>query len=332
MLLCEAMKDKKQLPYFIFLALTLVWLLAAVYGDRWVWPFPVFSYLPPLVVVTPGAICMAWTIARILRGLRKPGEITALLFFAFLSSRILGWQWDMFYTNTSQQDVRVMTFNVHLHSREVPKALEMVQELKPDVIFLQENLGGDSSPASYLRSKLDGWHMVQDGDVAILSRWPLSNVHSSPLSSVPGRVILSAKVHAPHPFTGLTTHWSVPQWRQGMEGLKRTVASQQRDFDDTRNAVFNVVGPVIFGGDLNNPPNHSHVRTLSNEFQNAFGKVGNGVGWTFPDRFPLVFPLVRIDHLFSSPEYVPIRCWVGPSSGSDHHSLIADFRWKSENH
>ncbi len=280
------------------------------------------TYFPPLMWAFPALCTVGWFLLLAVR--RKASrELAVLAGLNVVATGLLCGINVPLTTPESGTGFRVMTFNVHYESRVVPKVLELVQNEKPDIIFLQENKGGNTSPATYLANNLPGWAMEQAGDVAILSRWPLSDVKSWPLHSVPDRVILSAMTGGENPVRVMTTHWSVPQWRLGMEGLRRTTAAQKRDFDDTMQAVAECSGPIILGGDFNNPPPHEFTRTMSAQMTNAFSKVGRGTGYTFPRRIAVV----RIDHLYSSRELEPVTAWVGPTAGSDHRSLFADYRW-----
>lgn len=279
------------------------------------------AYFPPIVWAFPAFVSVGWFLLRLMRmHVRKVDWVAAgalSLMTLLLCGIGLG------RLGEKPSNFRVMTFNVHYETREAPQLLDLVQKEKPDVIFLQENKGDENSPAAYVQRHLPGWSMQQAGEVAILSRWTLADIQTTPLHSVPGRVILSAEVMAPKPFRAMTTHWSVPQWRTGFVGLQRTMAAQEQDFRDTQAAIDDFKGPLILGGDFNNPPAHPFTQALSARMINAFSTVGRGAGWTFPKRIPLV----RIDHLYSTQDIEPARSWVGPTAGSDHRCLFAEFGW-----
>ncbi len=80
--------------------------------------------------------------------------------------------------------------------------------------------------------------------------------------------------------------------------------------------------PVLVAGDFNGGPDASELATLrdSGQFQSAFDVAGLGWGYTRPSSLPWA----RIDHILASPGWTVTSCWVGPSFGSDHKSLIAD--------
>ena len=218
-------------------------------------------------------------------------------------------------------DVRVMTLNVELNNRTVPGLADYIREHKIDLVFLQENKGGNQSPASVLAKEFPQWHVETEGELAILSRWPLSERKVRKMRSLPGRIILSATVASPHQFRVMTTHWSVPQITHGLGKLTRSIEAQRYDYEDTLDELNQSSLPTILGGDFNNPPRHAFSRGLSSRLIDAYSTTGFGVGWTFPASRPIT----RIDHLFSTKPLVPMAAMVGPSFGSDHCSLLATF-------
>ncbi len=79
--------------------------------------------------------------------------------------------------------------------------------------------------------------------------------------------------------------------------------------------------PTIFGGDFNAPATDLVHRQLSHRFINSFTAVGTGWGNTYPRRLPVL----RIDHLYASPELTPVRSRVVETRHSDHRMVISDF-------
>ena len=279
------------------------------------------GYMPPAVNAFPLLAMALWVLIRFVRKKGKAWELAwgvgGCLAAGWMGAVVWG------HEEPGERHVRVMTHNVSNSNRSVPEILAVIQREKPDVVLLQEIQGEGNDPASYLQEHLPGWNMTRKGETAILSHWPLSNVQSRPSRALFGRHLLSAEVGAPQPFTAMTIHWMVPQWRKGQSALKTTMDAQRMDFEDTQAFLADLKGPVILGGDFNNPPTHEFTRSLSTELVNAFDKCGSGPGWTFPRRIAMV----RIDHIYSRGDLSPIKCWVGDAAGSDHRSVFADFSW-----
>jgi len=280
-----------------------------------------FGYPPPVLLCIPALLAILAVLARFLT--RRGNRLDIVNFVASLVSSfiIVGFQIPLPLGSVTGQPVRVLTINAEKDNRTAPGLRDFILERKLDVVMMQEVKGGDKSPAAMLLRELPDWHIATVGEVAILSRWPLTDVRSIPLRSLPGRFVLSATVGSPQPFRAMTTHWSVPQISRGLGSLSRTVKTQSYDYEDTMEAVGKETLPVILGGDFNNPPRQGLSRMMSDRMEDAFSSRGFGPGWTYPAHRPLV----RIDHLFSNKGIKPIHAEVGPSFGSDHRSIYAEF-------
>lgn len=78
---------------------------------------------------------------------------------------------------------------------------------------------------------------------------------------------------------------------------------------------------TIFGGDFNAPASDIVHRKLAPDLVDAFDAVGTGWGNTFQRRLPIL----RIDHIYATRHFVPVRSIVFTSRKSDHRIVIADF-------
>jgi endonuclease/exonuclease/phosphatase (EEP) superfamily protein YafD len=94
--------------------------------------------------------------------------------------------------------------------------------------------------------------------------------------------------------------------------LTRQVLEQTTQFPTT---------PTIFGGDFNAPASDIVHRQLGRDFVDAFAAAGTGWGDTFQRRFPIL----RIDHIYATRHFVPVRCRAVTSRNSDHRMVVADF-------
>jgi endonuclease/exonuclease/phosphatase (EEP) superfamily protein YafD len=199
--------------------------------------------------------------------------------------------------------------------------LRLIQEKKVDVVLLQEIRRNGKSPGEYLFDRLPGWYKRTRGEVAILARWPISNLAVFPLRGSAQRVVLSAQVMAPKRFRATVVHWSRPRLRRAKPSLPVQAQAQTRDFLATQAAIQDSPLPQILAGDFNCPPHHPLSHALSKRLANAFSTTGSGPGWTFPANRPIV----RIDHIYAGDGLRPVRAWVGPNVGSDHLPVLADL-------
>ena len=94
--------------------------------------------------------------------------------------------------------------------------------------------------------------------------------------------------------------------------LTRQVLAQTTRFPDT---------PTIFGGDFNAPASDIVHRQLGRDFVDAFAAAGTGWGDTYQRRFPVL----RIDHVYVTRHFIPVRCRVVETKHSDHRLVVADF-------
>lgn len=79
--------------------------------------------------------------------------------------------------------------------------------------------------------------------------------------------------------------------------------------------------PTLFGGDFNSPASDTVHRQLDRDFVDAFAAAGTGWGDTFQRRLPIL----RIDHLYATRHFTPIRCRAITTRHSDHRMVVADF-------
>ena len=79
--------------------------------------------------------------------------------------------------------------------------------------------------------------------------------------------------------------------------------------------------PIIFGGDFNAPASDLVQRQIGSNFLDAFAAAGTGWGNTYQRRLAIL----RIDQIYATPHFVPVRCRVVNSRNSDHRMVVADF-------
>lgn len=80
--------------------------------------------------------------------------------------------------------------------------------------------------------------------------------------------------------------------------------------------------PFILCADLNSTPHNWVYHYLARGLHDAFGVAGQGWGGTFPARFPLV----RIDYVLVSKDWVVHKAHVDKAVASDHRPVVAELR------
>ncbi|MDD5104811.1 MAG: endonuclease/exonuclease/phosphatase family protein [Desulfuromonadaceae bacterium] len=301
-------------------------------GDRW-WPGTYLLFGPRwiFIVPLPFLLIAAVLINRRMLVLLICCAVAVFVFLLDLRMSFLG------ESRNRKNVIRVLTCNVGYTSFDLARLLPVLQSSAADIVALQECPIG-------LKEKIPGnLHVVQKGELVIISRFPIREVaslnamhppHKWPrlgalhcVVSVPGRDISFVTVHLPSPRFGL----------QNMMDRNSVISIARRKLldDETANrtntarAVQALVAtsglPVIVAGDFNMPIESAIYKDVWSGYANAFSKVGRGYGWTEFNRFRSIPIAVRIDHILTGKTAVPLVCAVGPDIGSDHLPLIADI-------
>lgn len=278
-------------------------------------------YAPPLLLAIPLTISGIISLFLLTRRRFPKTQLLTLATIAITLPFLYTFEINPIRPEHGEPNLRVLTCNILFTTREVPELAEYIKKNNVDLIFLQENGGGSSSPANYLKHKFPNYHLFAEGSAAILSRWPLSETRATKQKSLPQRRILTAKVNAPVPFRAATMHWFVPQISRQLKHFEHSIPLQIQDCDQLLDILKDEQLPLVFGGDFNNPPRHGLTRKLREQYNNTFSTVGSGPGLTFSSETPLI----RIDHLYTNEKITPITCSPGPSFRSDHFSLLADY-------
>ncbi|MCG3128610.1 MAG: hypothetical protein CHACPFDD_03499 [Phycisphaerae bacterium] len=84
--------------------------------------------------------------------------------------------------------------------------------------------------------------------------------------------------------------------------------------------VAAIDGPVILLGDFNTPPDSVHFAPLRRELGSAFEQAGRGYACTWPS--PL--PVLALDQIWLSPDFVPLACETRATLRSDHWLVRTD--------
>lgn len=218
--------------------------------------------------------------------------------------------------------IRALTLNVHLGSREVPEVLNFVRDRKVDLIFLQENFGENDSPASYLRSRLAGWHSARRKGVAILSKYPLVHTSSIDLNDSKFHALLAANLSIRGTMVRVVAaHWSAPQSARGWNPIGQAARNKLSELSQTLKVIGDSKLPTILAGDFNAPPRHYTVRRLEAEFESCFRARGSGTGWSYPNGMPMI----QLDHMFAIGGVRTLEASITPKLGSDHRGMVCDL-------
>jgi len=115
--------------------------------------------------------------------------------------------------------------------------------------------------------------------------------------------------------------WRREAWTQHRErrSIRETELYRTRQILEQTTAFPDV--PVILGGDFNAPATDVVMRQLSGDLVDSFATAGKGWGDTYHRRLPVL----RIDHLYATRHFTPIRSKVVMTRNSDHRMVVTDF-------
>ncbi|MCG6157476.1 endonuclease/exonuclease/phosphatase family protein [Rubinisphaera margarita] len=223
---------------------------------------------------------------------------------------------------------------ITLNCLDTPSALLDLARYRPDVIFVEESVGPSELEKTRLKIFGESGHLMKDRDLAIISRFELSNV---PVSRELAGYCLAGRIHVDgHSILLVPLHlnaspfrfdlWNAACWR-AYTANRRTQRSQMEVIFKSI-PQFDQTDAVVIGGDFNAPPGDAIFKQMPHFMRDAFHEVGVGWGCTIANDFPLI----RIDQLWSTPKMHPIRCKAVKSNGSDHRAVIVDYRLLHETH
>jgi endonuclease/exonuclease/phosphatase family metal-dependent hydrolase len=241
-------------------------------------------------------------------------------------------------------EMRLMTYNVHgcggMDGRVSPRRVaRVIRGVMPDIVALQEvDFGRRRSraedQASIIAREL-GMHVVfcptvTRGDEhyghALLSRYPIDIVKRARLAHDPKswwqepRAAIWARVDVDgHLINVITTHL-------GLGPRERVLQLKDLLGDDWIGGIP-TDEPIIICGDFNALPGSAPYKLAASRLRDVQSPLG---GHRPLGTFSSLHPLVRLDHIFTSPHFQRQRVLVVRNDltrvASDHLPLVADLR------
>jgi endonuclease/exonuclease/phosphatase family metal-dependent hydrolase len=221
--------------------------------------------------------------------------------------------------------LRVATLNCAFFIHGNPS--QDVANWQPDIVLLQ-----DVQPyqvqqiASMLYGGRGDYRAHQTN--GIVTRWriqreirnPSQRDHQVTIITPGGSEIEVVNVHLNTAATDLQL-WKPESWRshRANRGVRQKELSLTQQILEKTTNFPNT--PTVLGGDFNAPASDIVHRQLTRDFVDAFATAGTGWGDTFHRRFPIL----RIDHIYSTRHFTPVRCCTFTTKNSDHRMVIADL-------
>jgi endonuclease/exonuclease/phosphatase (EEP) superfamily protein YafD len=227
--------------------------------------------------------------------------------------------------------LRILTFNIGSRVDDYPRMMALIRSVDADIVAVQELL---SAPAAELSAGLSDVYPYRAlnpidifaGGVGIFSRYPVSDDRYLSDMSLGGqrtRIALSDM----QAITLMNVHPVSPRIIGGYNSSRRST-----EIDFLLGVAAQENNPVLLTGDFNLTDLTDDYGKIAPFYGDAFKDAGTGFGTTFPNlgKFArplgLVPPLIRIDYVFFSAEWIAIDAHVLPdSAGSDHYPLFAEL-------
>jgi endonuclease/exonuclease/phosphatase (EEP) superfamily protein YafD len=319
-------------------AVVALWALLWLGGDRW-WPATLLMYGPRWVYILPLAVLAP--AALLWRRGRLPALAAAgLIVVGPIMGLCIPWRtWMGGPSPAEHPTLRVLSYNVKRFSPDPEAYQALLGRLKPDVIAIQEHAGW-----TRLRKQWElpaSWHRRQAGEMMVASRHPILRVEVSRCDLAGGRPVINAMycvIDTPDGKVGFCClHLETP--RRGLSLIlnrgeidlgKADAADRQTGLRREESVrllrwLQRFDEPMIIAGDFNMTADSTIYRRTWSRYRNAFGWAGFGYGYTKQTAIRRRGYGLRIDHILTDENWVPVDCRVGPDLGSDHLPLIADL-------
>ncbi|MFI7600106.1 endonuclease/exonuclease/phosphatase family protein [Actinoplanes sp. NPDC049681] len=202
--------------------------------------------------------------------------------------------------------------SVGLKLRNSGADMVTLQEVTPEHLARLKKSGLAEVYPYSVTDPLPGFH-----GSAIFSKLPLTaarafDVNGSPMMTATitlgGRPLRVVDVHAVAPLSGT----NLTRWRGQLADL---VGMQPAGTSAT-----------VLIGDFNATLDHRSLAALTDSgWRDAFAEAGEGFGFTYPNGWTPVVPMLRLDHAMVSEPITVLRADTADNPGSDHRMLAVDI-------
>jgi endonuclease/exonuclease/phosphatase (EEP) superfamily protein YafD len=280
----------------------LVWLVGQFYRDA-TWLTGLCFYIPTPFVA---AMLLAVMLHAVVRHRRRMAIATAalalplVLVTAFVENRPFASRPD-----ASAAEFRVVHWNVSGRLRS-PGAIDVLVAQRPDLVVLSE--AGSKTGIEALQTALgEGGQSLHFAGLAVLSKDPLRL----------GVTLLEQR----------RTMVRLVDWDRPEGTVRLMVVDLPSELSVPRDPLLQKINrlieehqPDLVIGDFNAPRRSRAFSQLPAGYRHAFESAGQGCGYTWP----ILVPMLAIDHCLHGPRIVPVRYELRTSLSSDHRLQVFD--------
>jgi endonuclease/exonuclease/phosphatase family metal-dependent hydrolase len=223
-----------------------------------------------------------------------------------------------------------MTYNIHRWGVSPQEFSELLDQVRPDLVAIQE-----CAPSRW--KVPPEWHVERGVYSLVVSRYPITKVEKSRREhEVNGLYCVVAAPAGPIGFCCvdlLTPRRALDKVldSETIFDLTQTNAATKRiDFrwqesEQLSSLLKQFPESKIIACDFNLTTDSPIYRKFWSAYDNAFSRSEFGFGHTKKTKINIFRYTSRIDHILSTTDFLPLRCWIGPDFGSDHLPVIAEF-------
>lgn len=218
-----------------------------------------------------------------------------------------------------RESITILHANVQTKNRDAARVLDWIEDVQPDIVFLQEVNERWLTSLDRLHTNYPYRHAAPRDDnfgIAVFARQPLQRVtqHDGPPLGLPSLIVETRLDGQPIRF--VSTHPIPPIGKSGFDARNAQLA-------DIASIIAATQPPVVLIGDLNTSmwSHHYEKFIAATGLKNA--RSGAGVMPTWPTFLP--FAMIPIDHCLVSNDVIVLAIETGPDIGSDHLPLITEL-------
>ncbi|MEG4292191.1 endonuclease/exonuclease/phosphatase family protein [Microcoleus sp. C2C3] len=240
----------------------------------------------------------------------------------------------------SQPSIKVLSHNLSWYKTQSPTLLKLINQQKPDIIFLQEIVRKHTERA-FTWLKADYPYQIATPPVGILSKYPIVSseiLHLAGHRETQQRAIIKFNqqevviynMQATGPWLKISKKLGflrIPVYKYGL---------RSPEIQDLVQRVDRETLPVIVAGDFNMTDETQDYDRVQKVMQDAFRKSGWGFGFTWPQGWELKFlvkrsnwrlnyPVCRIDYIWYSKHWGAKSSSVLEATESDHLPIAAEL-------
>ena len=240
----------------------------------------------------------------------------------------------------SQPRIKILSHNLSWHKTQSPTLFKLIDQQKPDIIFLQE-LVKKHTQRAFPWLKADYPYQIGTPPVGILSKYPIVSSEILHLAGHPEtqqraiikfneQEVVIYNMQATGPWLKLSKKWrflKIPVYKYD---------KRSPEIQDLVQRVERETLPVIVAGDFNMTDETQDYDRVQKVMQDSFRKSGFGFGFTWPHGWELKFlvkrsnwrlnyPVFRIDYIWYSKHWGAKSSSVLEATESDHLPISAEL-------